>query len=93
MQSKFFFREINFRENEFHEMAHCAPTTIPQVPPGANEWCLYVSNYAVWPFLDDPTTEENLAEKECQKIGLSLANIDPLALAAVQELSSMYCTI
>ena len=49
-----------------------------------------MSNYAVWPFLDDPTTEENLAEKECQKIGLSLANIDPLALASVQELSSMY---
>ena len=49
-----------------------------------------MSNYAVWPFVDDPTTEENLAEKECQKIGLSLANIDPLGLAALQELSSMY---
>ena len=49
-----------------------------------------MSNYAVWPFVDDPATEENLAEKECQKIGLSLANIDPLGLAALQELSSMY---
>ena len=50
-----------------------------------------MSNYAVWPFVDDPTTEDNLAEKECQKIGLSLANsIDPLGLAALQELSSIY---
>ena len=50
-----------------------------------------MSNYAVWPFVDDPSTEDNLAEKECQKIGLSLANsIDPLGLAALQELSSIY---
>ena len=49
-----------------------------------------MSNYAVWPFVDDPSTEDNLAEKECQKIGLSLANsIDPLGLAALQELSSI----
>ena len=64
-------------------------TTIQIDIDGSSGTCIYVSNYAIWPFEEDPSAETNKGELECQKMGLALLDTgDANIKTAMQELAS-----
>ena len=64
-------------------------TTIQIDIDGSSGTCIYVSNYAIWPFEEDPSSETNKGELECQKMGLALLDTsDANIKTAMQELAS-----